>query len=326
MTRGAAGATAAALGLQHETVPVTGAESPPSLPAIAAAMDQPTGDGVNSWVVSRARTRRGWSSRCPASAGTSSSADIRRSGSCPESRRRVSPAHRAGARSAARWRDVSRRPRVRRFLRGVMAARASAMPTVPSEACSACEIWSGLGRFAGSARGCHRSVHARRHHRTSTRRRGGAPGVAEVSAEPAAPGHRRDVDGALVGGAGAAARRRRCANGFSMPAHHPQSAGEAVLQAAAGFPTAPKRGFTLPFDMDAWSPPGARARTGAVRRSAVHMAVDREAREGSGQAFEAGRVHWSRPWTIAILRLWADTTATAGDLVRILMTVPSLGT
>jgi hypothetical protein len=32
---------------------------------------------------------------------------------------------------------------------------------------------------------------------------------------------------------------------------------------------------------------------------------DRGAREGLWAAFEAGRVHWSRPWTLGILRMWA---------------------
>src|SRR4051812_18389701 len=46
--------TAASLGLRHDAVPVTGDELAANLTAIAGAMDQPTADGVNSWVVSRA--------------------------------------------------------------------------------------------------------------------------------------------------------------------------------------------------------------------------------------------------------------------------------
>ncbi len=45
---GLAGATAASLGFQHDAVPVTGADIASALPTIAGAMDQPTGDGVNS--------------------------------------------------------------------------------------------------------------------------------------------------------------------------------------------------------------------------------------------------------------------------------------
>ena len=42
------------LGAAHEHVPVTGAEVESDLPNIMSAMDQPTADGVNSWIISKA--------------------------------------------------------------------------------------------------------------------------------------------------------------------------------------------------------------------------------------------------------------------------------
>ena len=50
----AAARTASRLGLKHEEVPVSGGDMVAALTDIAAAMDQPTSDGVNSWLVSRA--------------------------------------------------------------------------------------------------------------------------------------------------------------------------------------------------------------------------------------------------------------------------------
>ena len=49
-----AAALAARVGIGHTVVPVRSTEVPRSLERIVAAMDQPTVDGVNSWVISRA--------------------------------------------------------------------------------------------------------------------------------------------------------------------------------------------------------------------------------------------------------------------------------
>ncbi len=50
----AAAGIAQHLGAAHEHVPVTGAEVESDLPNIMSAMDQPTADGVNSWIISKA--------------------------------------------------------------------------------------------------------------------------------------------------------------------------------------------------------------------------------------------------------------------------------
>ncbi|MGI8789702.1 MAG: asparagine synthase-related protein, partial [Actinomycetota bacterium] len=50
----AAASIAQHLGAAHEDVPVTGAEVESDLPNIMSAMDQPTADGVNSWIISKA--------------------------------------------------------------------------------------------------------------------------------------------------------------------------------------------------------------------------------------------------------------------------------
>lgn len=56
---GAAAATAAAFGADHQTQRITGADVLTALPDALAAMDQPTVDGVNTYFVSRAARRAG---------------------------------------------------------------------------------------------------------------------------------------------------------------------------------------------------------------------------------------------------------------------------
>jgi hypothetical protein len=34
--------------------------------------------------------------------------------------------------------------------------------------------------------------------------------------------------------------------------------------------------------------------------------LERRGREGLWRAFEAGHVHWSKPWAVGILRMWAS--------------------
>jgi asparagine synthase (glutamine-hydrolysing) len=55
----AAAQIATEVGAQHDRVDVTGAEIRDSLPRIIASMDQPTADGVNTWIVSRAAHQAG---------------------------------------------------------------------------------------------------------------------------------------------------------------------------------------------------------------------------------------------------------------------------
>jgi asparagine synthase (glutamine-hydrolysing) len=93
----------------------------------------------------------------------------------------------------------------------------------------------------------------------------------------------------------------------SVPAAIRNRPGKGLLQAAAGLRrTDEKRGFTLPFD--AWM-------RGPLRDPVRDLLLSEDyplpwltaadARRHLWDAFESRRVHWSRPWTIAVLRLWA---------------------
>jgi asparagine synthase (glutamine-hydrolysing) len=84
--------------------------------------------------------------------------------------------------------------------------------------------------------------------------------------------------------------------------------GKALLQEAAGARVqGPKRGFTLPFDT--WL-------RGPLRSPLQDLVLSEDlpftwllpanGRRDLWRAFERGRVHWSRPWAIGMLRLWAE--------------------
>jgi asparagine synthase (glutamine-hydrolysing) len=81
-----------------------------------------------------------------------------------------------------------------------------------------------------------------------------------------------------------------------------------LLQRAAGIAVeGPKRGFTLPFD--AWMRGPLRGWTREALlsdRLPLEWLFERRGREQLWEAFERRRVHWSRPWAIAMLRAWAD--------------------
>ena len=94
---------------------------------------------------------------------------------------------------------------------------------------------------------------------------------------------------------------------LAMPADVRNRPGKATLQQAAGFTRiGPKRGFTLPFD--SWM-------RGPLRDPVRDLVLSddlpfswlfaRRARVSLWRAFEEGHVHWSRPWSLAILRMWA---------------------
>ncbi|HVE77041.1 MAG TPA: asparagine synthase (glutamine-hydrolyzing) [Actinomycetota bacterium] len=51
--------TALAAGAEHQLVPITGTEIRRDLNTMISAMDQPTSDGINSWIVSRAASQAG---------------------------------------------------------------------------------------------------------------------------------------------------------------------------------------------------------------------------------------------------------------------------
>jgi len=67
-----------------------------------------------------------------------------------------------------------------------------------------------------------------------------------------------------------------------------------------------KRGFVLPFDAWMRGPLRHVVREGLLsEKLAFRQLVPSEMRRRVWASFESGKTHWSRPWAIAVLRLWS---------------------
>ena len=72
-----------------------------------------------------------------------------------------------------------------------------------------------------------------------------------------------------------------------------EAIGDSLIEAAA---RRPKRGFSFP--MGKWM----RERTGAMREMAISTNVLERAAVGKmWSAFDQGRLHWSRAWSLVVL-------------------------
>lgn len=93
---------------------------------------------------------------------------------------------------------------------------------------------------------------------------------------------------------------------LSIPARIRMQHGKALLAKAGGFePRAVKRAFALPFGQWLKGPLRETLREGVLSQHLPFASeISRPFRVGLYESFEAGRVHWSRPWAVAVLRLW----------------------
>jgi asparagine synthase (glutamine-hydrolysing) len=84
--------------------------------------------------------------------------------------------------------------------------------------------------------------------------------------------------------------------------------GKATLQEAAGIGLdGPKRGFTLPFGTWLRGPLREPIRQGVLDDDLpLAWLMGAEGRRDLWLAFEEGRTHWSRPWAVAMVRMWAQ--------------------
>jgi asparagine synthase (glutamine-hydrolysing) len=84
--------------------------------------------------------------------------------------------------------------------------------------------------------------------------------------------------------------------------------GKALLARAAGIGRPPeKRPFTLPFERWLRGPLRESLRRGLLSDDLpLAGLVPAELRRRTWSAFVAGRSHWSGPWGLAVLRLWAE--------------------
>jgi asparagine synthase (glutamine-hydrolysing) len=93
---------------------------------------------------------------------------------------------------------------------------------------------------------------------------------------------------------------------LALPPQTRRARGKALLARAAGIESqAVKRTFTLPFDRWLKGPLAETLREGLLSEDLPFGdLLDPDWRQRLLLAFEEGRTHWSRPWAVAVLRLW----------------------
>jgi asparagine synthase (glutamine-hydrolysing) len=303
--------TAADLGLRHDEVPVTGGELASVLPTIVASMDQPTADGVNSWIVSRAAHDAGLVVALSGVGGDELFGGYPSFGLVPKV---------ATGGAAMRFLPMS----VRRAVADAVVSRRPGAPVsrmVMSQ--------EGVGGAYRAVRGLFglRDIE----------RLGALRWIGEIDAgrlfTPPTPTTRRVADAVALLEIDRYLRNQLLrdtdvmsmahslevrvplvddnvvASALATPSHVRNAPGKRLLQRAAGFTDeGAKRGFTLPFDRWMRGPLRAPIRE-AVESDDLPLAwlMTHQARRELWSAFERGRVHWSRPWAVGILRLWAQT-------------------
>lgn len=291
----AAAAVAKSLGIEHSVVPVTGKDAAIALRTALGDLDRPTGDAFNTWLVSRAAHDGGL---VVALAGT------------------------GGDELFGGYHTFEAVPR--------LALMHSLIKVVPKSArrslVARSKFGSRIGRSVDGSGGYSGSYAAVRSlfSGAETLRLGGLPAsAAEVSGlaardavtilelthylphqlladtDSASMAHSLEVrvpllDDAVVATALATPWKVRTAH------------GKRLLRQAAGIElTVPKRTFTLPFDR--WMREELRAPVEeGLLSEALPFAelIPLSGRQEIWKGFERGDVHWSRPWWIAMLRLW----------------------
>jgi asparagine synthase (glutamine-hydrolysing) len=93
---------------------------------------------------------------------------------------------------------------------------------------------------------------------------------------------------------------------LALPARVRTQPGKRLLARAAGIRPVVKRPFSLPFDRWLRGPLREPVRD-AVLSDELPFAreIPRAFRADLWEAFDRGRIHWSRPWSVAVLRRWS---------------------
>jgi asparagine synthase (glutamine-hydrolysing) len=290
-------------GLRHEEVPVTGASVEEKLDEVLGSMDQPTSDGVNSWVVSRAAKEAGLVVVLSGLGGDELFGGYPSFRLVPRVRwvaaaldMLPTSARQAGATAAAaRW-PGGRLARALAAPRGWPAAyRAVRGLFSPAELPW---LWKAGDDLTSDERFIAGSQDARdivmllefRNYLASQLLRDTDQMSMAHSIEVRVP----FLDDAVV----------RVA--LALPAQVRAQPAKALLARAAGIQAQDaKRPFALPFDR--WlRGPLRPALEEALLSEGLPFAseVPRDLRRRLLDAFKARRTHWSRPWAVAALRLW----------------------
>ena len=296
----AGAALARSLGAEHVEVPVTGEEVAGDVDTIVGAMDQPTSDGVNTWVVSKAARESGLVVVLSGLGGDELFGGYPSFHQVPSVRRAAwvsSVLPRAARSTLAAW--VDERSPGNRFAR----------------------LFASDGTYFG-AYATVRGLFPRDGDISSYMEDGSSFAlVADIAArrtlEPRDWVMLLELTGYMSN------QLLRDADQMSM-SHSIELRvpwlDRSVLAAALSLPTelrnreiavgpreeGPKRGFSLPFDEWMRGPLHDFVREGVLDRGLpFDDLIPVTARRTLWDAFTNGRTHWSRPWAVAVLRKWA---------------------
>lgn len=295
-----AAAIARRAGADHICVPVTGAEVAQHMPAVLTAMDQPTVDGLNTWLVCRAARQAGL---VVALAGLGGDELF---GGYPTFRHvpvveRVgrmlyalpAPLRAAASRAAGRRAPGGRGARILNAAPGYPGAYRAARGLF-----AAAELEGTPGPTGLKTRQVEQKLSTADrvmllelgHYLSNQLLRDTDQMSMAHSLEVRVP----LLDDAVVGAA------------LALPAKIRNAPGKRHLAEAAGVRGhAAKQPFTLPLANWLHDPLRAFVREGLLSETLPFTdIVPADLRQRVWSGFEAGRVHWSRPWALAVLRLW----------------------
>ena len=290
-----AAAMASTLGSQHDTVPVTGAEVASDLETILSSMDQPTVDGVNTWLVCRAARQAGLVVALSGVGGDELFGGYPTFGFVPRVQRMTSmlrylPARAAIARLAGRRSPGGRGARILGADPGVTGAyRAVRGLFSPGEVGPGPLAWNLPSDLPPDVRDAVTVLESSSYMREQLLR----------DTDQMSMAHSLEVRVPLLDD-------RFVRTALSVPASIRTEAGKALLARAGGLGSVPaKRPFALPFER--WMRGPLRPDVEDALLSGSLPFADRvpaALRTRVWEGFLAGKIHWSRPWAIAVLRRW----------------------
>ncbi|MEX0833614.1 MAG: asparagine synthase (glutamine-hydrolyzing) [Actinomycetota bacterium] len=284
------------IGASHEQVPITGAEVSEHLPEILQAMDQPTSDGVNTWLVCKAAKEAGLVVALSGLGGDElfggySSFDL--VPKVARLRRLMAvvprPMRLAAAKMAARRLPGGRLPRVLASEPGYAGAYAAVRGLFAPVELGETIPMNGAEPTDQDPRDAVTLLEATRY----------MPNQLLRDTDQMSMSHSLEVRVPLLDD-------EVVSLALSIPAAVRTEGGKSMLSRAAGLGQTPeKRPFSLPFDRWIAGPLRETVREGLLSESLPFAdTVPAALRQRLWQTL--GRTHWSRPWAVTVLRLWPE--------------------
>ena len=301
-----ASATAARYGLAHQSVPTTGHDIAEALPAIWGSMDQPSWDAVNAWVICRAARQAGLVVCLSGIGGDELFGGYPTFRDAPRLARllrivrpRPTSLRNAMVRQMTRhapgspWaRAMAASPNIEGAygaMRGLLAQPELSTWLDAPDCIASADDWTDHPDDTGDARDCVSLLELTRYMPNQLLRDTDSVSMAH-SLEVRVP----LLDDTVVRVAMATPAVLRCAP------------NKQFLSTASGMHAVPrKRPFILPFERWTRTVLRDQLREGVLSDALpFHQLLRADARRRLWDAFENGRVHWSRPWAITALRQW----------------------